>query len=237
MNVRAGRAVRLFASPPHACSYLPGRQAVTTFVDPLLPKSSDLYAALLRLGFRRSGEQIYAPNCPGCEACVPVRIPVAQFRPRRSQRRIEKRNLDLRVTVRRPAFRSEEFALYREYLAARHSGGGMDDPAPEQYLEFLSSSWSDTVFFAFSLGPRTVAVAVADCLGDSMSAVYTFFSPHLPERALGVNAILFEIEEARRRGLRWLYLGYWLSECAKMRYKADYHPQERLLEGAWQPSP
>jgi arginine-tRNA-protein transferase len=225
----------LFITPAHECSYLPGREATTVFVDPSHPKSPALYGYLSRSGFRRSGEHIYRPECGGCQACVPIRVPVASFRPRRSQRRIRRANADLSVRTLEAAFHPEHFALYQAYVNGRHRGGGMDDPTERQYLEFLTSPWSETLFFEFRAGSALVAVAVADLLTDGLSAVYTFFDPALSRRGLGVEAVLWQIEETQRRGLEWLYLGYWVEHSPKMEYKLDYQPQEHFLGGHWAP--
>ncbi|NIR60184.1 MAG: hypothetical protein GWO02_12040, partial [Gammaproteobacteria bacterium] len=82
----------LYATPQHPCSYLSGRRAVTAFVDPYRTLNNRIYSRLADLGFRRSGSYIYRPACPGCDACVPVRIPVEDFRPRRAERRTWRRN-------------------------------------------------------------------------------------------------------------------------------------------------
>jgi arginine-tRNA-protein transferase len=229
----SGTPLAFYATPPHRCSYLAGREAVTVFADPLGHKDARLYSALSRFGFRRSGTHIYRPRCPDCEACVPVRIPVREFRPRRSQRRAWRANADLEVRPARPLFSEEHFRLYERYLTARHSGGGMDEPTPGQYLEFLTSPWADTVFYEFRQGGALVAVAVADRLEDGLSAVYTFFDPDLPARSLGVFAILWEVAEARRLDREFVYLGYWIRESAKMRYKAEYRPLEYLTGAGW----
>ena len=109
----------------------------------------------------------------------------------------------------------------------------MDDPTPHGYLEFLRGTWTDTVFFEFREGEHLLAVAVADRLPDALSAVYAFYDPDLRTRSLGVYCILWQIEAARCAGCEWLYLGYWIAECRKMRYKDRYLPQERLIDGAW----
>ena len=109
----------------------------------------------------------------------------------------------------------------------------MDTPTERSYIEFLASDWCETRFFEFSLAGEPLAVAVVDVLADGLSAVYTFFEPHEQRRALGVNAVLFAIDEAAQRGLPWLYLGYWVSGCQKMDYKREYLPQERLVDGEW----
>ncbi|MEX0951444.1 MAG: arginyltransferase, partial [Gammaproteobacteria bacterium] len=128
-----------YATPPHPCSYLPNREAVTLFADPRFPKTRQLYTALSARGFRRSGEHLYQPHCQGCSACVPVRIPVADYRSNRQQRRTWRRNQDLTVRMQSACYDPEHFALYQRYIAGRHAGGGMDDPTPESYMNFLTA--------------------------------------------------------------------------------------------------
>ena len=224
---------RFFATPAHPCGYLADREATTVFLDPGYPKTPALYTALSRMGFRRSGTHIYRPQCSRCKACIPVRIPVARFRPRRIHRRIRTANRDVTFRVRPARFEPQHFALYRRYISARHAGGGMDDPTPGQYRNFLTTTWCDTLFFEYSLGASVVAVSVIDRLTDALSCVYTFFDPAHVRRSLGTYAILHAIEIARRRSLQWLYLGYYIAESPKMRYKGDYRPQERFVDGRW----
>jgi arginine-tRNA-protein transferase len=224
----------LYASPPHECAYLPGHEAITVFVDPRFPKTPALYGHLARQGFRRSGGDLYRPHCPACRQCVPVRVPVQAFQARRSQRRVWEKNRDLQARECPPLFRQEQFDLYRAYLAGRHRGGGMDNPSPSEYLRFLTAPWADSVFYEFRLGGELLGVAVADCFDDGLSAVYSFFHPAHAQRSLGVYLVLWEIEQARRLGLEYLYLGYWIRDSRKMRYKTDYQPLEYFVEGGWQ---
>lgn len=228
------RRLAFYATPEHPCSYLADRTARTLFADPSVRLDNHIYSRLTLYGFRRSGRHIYRPSCPACEACIPVRIPVREFRPNRSQRRTWAHNRELAVTAREPSFRDDQFDLYRRYVAARHPGGGMDNADPAQYLDFLTSDWSDTLFYEFRLDSRLVAVAVTDRLEQGLSAVYTFFDPQLPARGLGTFAVLWQIEECRRQALECLYLGYWIREAPKMAYKAAFWPLEQFREGAWE---
>ena len=100
-------------------------------------------------------------------------------------------------------------------------------------MEFLTCAWSDTVFYELRLGEDLLGVTVADRLEDGLSAVYTFFDPASAERSLGVFAILWQIAEARRLGMEWVYLGYWIEQSAKMRYKTEYQPLEYFRQGRW----
>ena len=223
-----------FASPPHACGYLPERMAVSVFVDPNAVMDMHVYSRLADYGFRRSGSHVYTPKCPHCRACVPARIPVRQFRPNRAQRRCLRANARVSATPMAVALREEQFALYRRYISSRHPGGGMDDPNPDKYLEFLGSDWSDTLFVEFRQQDHLLAVSVLDVLDQGLSAVYTFFDPDFEAQSPGRFTLLWAIEETRRRGLDWLYLGFWIGASQKMRYKQEYRPLELLLDGQWQ---
>lgn len=234
MTVRVEPAKLLFfATPAHDCSYLPGNDATTLFVDPEFPKDSGVYTLLSQNGFRRSGEHVYRPNCQDCTACVPIRLPVEMFSPRRSQRRTLRDNRDLRVLPRQSEFCEEHFLLYSRYLGARHPHGGMDNPTRKQYREFLLSSWADTLLYEFRLAGHLVAVAVTDRLTDGLSAVYTFFDPDFSRRCIGTYCILWQIEETRQLGFEWLYLGYWIADSPKMLYKQEFQPQEHFIDGRW----
>ncbi len=229
------RDLLFYASEEHPCSYLPGEEAITLFADPKAKMTPQLYSALSDLGFRRSGEYVYAPRCPRCSACLPVRLPVNAFTPDRSQRRNWVLNQDLEVRVLPPEFSEAHFAIYQRYIHSRHPDGSMATPDREQYNRFFRSSWSDTRYVEFSLAGQPLAVAVADVLERGLSAVYTFFDPAEQQRGLGVFAVLWLIEEAKRRGLPYLYLGYLIHESPKMAYKARYRPLEVFRDGRWFP--
>ncbi len=223
-----------YTTRPQPCSYLQDRQSTTLFADPQARLDNGIYGRLIEHGFRRSGEYLYRPDCSGCDACIALRIPVADFAPSRGQRRTLRRNRDLEVTSLPARYDEQQFQLYRRYIRSRHPGGGMDDPTPQGYLSFLSSSWSDTIFHEFRLENRPIAVAVADRLDSGLSAVYTYFDPDCAARSPGNYAILWLIQEARRRNLSWLYLGYWIRECPRMAYKNRYRPFEIYRNDTWE---
>lgn len=224
----------LFLSLPHACSYLPNHEATTLFIDPNGPELHSSYCLLIRKGFRRSGKLVYRPHCSQCAECISVRIPVNEFQPRRTQRRIKQRNHDLVITETMPRFSEEHFALYKKYQHARHAGESMDNGDPAAYQDFLVSSPADTRFLEFRAGDgKLMAVAVFDVVDDGLSAVYTFFDPGVPRRGLGILAILQEIEITRYLGLSHLYLGFWIAGCRKMAYKGNYRPLQGYIDDEW----
>lgn len=223
-----------YVSGIQPCSYLPGQQALNLFADPNARMDSALYSVLCELGFRRSGEYVYAPRCPLCQACLPARLPVEAYRPDRSQRRNWRDNSALQIKVVDTAFREEHFQLYQRYINSRHPDGSMVESDPARFQRFFTSPWSDTRYVEFRQHDQLLAVAVIDLLRDGLSAVYTYFEPEASKRGLGNYAIQWQISEAKRRGLKYLYLGYLVQDCDKMAYKARFHPLEIFRSGHWQ---
>lgn len=226
-------AISFFATPPHPCSYIPGREAVTVFADPRASMSRSLYSTLIQFGYRRSGDHVYTQHCPSCDSCRSLRVRVEDFAPTRSQRRNWLRNKDLEVTVAAAHYKQEHYDLYRRYIDHRHRDGGMTDMDAEHYREFLIAPWCDTDFVEFRYQGQLLCVAVVDRVESGLSAVYTFFDPTQAKRGLGTYAVLWQLEAARQQNLPYVYLGYWIEESAKMAYKAGFHPHEIFMHGEW----
>ena len=224
---------QFYLTPAHECSYLERRTANTLFLDPRDTHSSSTYLNLTRLGFRRSGGHLYRPHCRACNACVPTRIPVDGFVPNRRFRRVLRTNADIEIRIEPAVDDRATYALYDRYISLRHRDGDMYPPSIDQFRSFLFASWSETRFVSSYLDDRLVAIAVTDVLEEGLSAIYTFFEPDLVSRSLGVFSILQQIELCRRIGAPYLYLGYWIKESPKMRYKADYKPIEVYTDGRW----
>ena len=223
----------LYATPEHDCSYLPGQQASTIFADPKVSIDKDLYSQLSYLGFRRSGQHYYRPNCEKCQACTPIRVDAGHFQRSRSQKRIWKKNSSLKGKMLPAGFHEDHYLLYEKYILSRHADGDMYPPSREQYRSFLVDGHDTTQFIEFSEGNQLLCIAVCDQLNDGLSAIYTFFDPDIAERSLGTYAILWQLEEAKSQNLNYLYLGYFIKECKKMAYKTKFSPYEARFEDQW----
>ena len=226
--------LQFYATAPYPCSYLPGRLARSQVATPSYLIDTPTYGHLVASGFRRSGAFTYRPYCDHCRACTPVRVVVDEFAANRTQRRTLTRNANLTARVMDLKFSHEHYALYRRYQSQRHPGGGMDHDSREQYSHFLLQSNVHTRLVEFREHGHLRMVAIIDELADGLSSVYTFFYPERPRQSLGTHSILWQIAEAQRRRLPYIYLGYWIEESRKMRYKTDFQPIEGLLRGSWQ---
>ncbi len=225
--------LRFYVTTPYPCGYLPDHQARSLIATPQHLVDAGVYSDLIRLGFRRSGKYAYRPHCEDCRACVPVRLPVAQFTPSRSQKRAWEQHRHLTVKVREPHDSSEHYALYHAYQQARHAGGGMDGDDAGQYREFLAESNVDTVMVEFFEEETLRMVSVVDHVRDGLSAVYTFYDCSVRSTAYGTYNILWLTAWCRELNLPYLYLGYWIEASRKMAYKRNFRPLQGLLDGTW----
>ncbi len=218
-------------SPPHPCPYLPDQSAqqevfLTRRLDP------EDYHMLMQMGWRRSGSLFYRPCCPSCDACTPIRVRTDAFRRSRSQRRVWRRNPDVRVSVAAPELTQEKHDLYVRYLRYQHDGT-MGESLKDLH-RFLYASPVHTLETCYRIGGRLVGVGTLDVSATAASTVYFFWDPEEHRRSLGTFSALWEIEWARREGLCYYYLGYFIQGLPSMAYKANFRPHEVLTpDGTW----
>lgn len=246
MTEQSRRFPEFYVTAPQPCPYLSGRLERKIFTHLTPDKSSAMVDNLLKGGFRRSQNIAYMPYCDGCHACISVRIVANEFSPSRSMRRILRRNEDLETRRVGAIATSEQYALFRDYIGARHSEGGMADMSVFDYSMMVEDSAVETFITEYRRRPGSrllssavtgdlplAGAALCDRLTDGLSLVYSYFDPDLQNRSLGSYIILEHIEHARSLNLPYLYLGYWIDGSRKMAYKARFTPQERLTRQGW----
>lgn len=193
---------------------------------------ADVDASLAR-GDRRVGEMLYVPSCPACNACEPLRVPVAEFVPTRSQKRVWKANQDLTVTVGPASCSPEKLALFNRHKLERGLARREEPMSEEAYSRWFVRSCVQTVELRYAEGDRTLAVSVLDLGARDASSVYVYFDPDAARRSLGTFSALFEIAWLRHQGGRFYYLGLYVADNRHISYKARFLPHERLIRGTW----
>jgi arginine-tRNA-protein transferase len=232
-----------YVTAPQTCPYLPGRLERKLFTHLTHDKAPALVDNLLKGGFRRSQNIAYMPYCEGCQACVSVRVVVDEFEPTRSMRRVIEHNSDVVARRLQATPTSEQYSLFRAYIDERHADGGMADMTVLDYAMMVEDSIIDTFMTEYRLKGAPpgngaakqplMAVALCDRLSDGISMVYSFYDPDAARRGLGTFMILEHIAHARRLGVPYLYLGYWINGSPKMSYKRRFQPQEQLTANGW----
>jgi arginyl-tRNA--protein-N-Asp/Glu arginylyltransferase len=237
MTFTAPRRPQFFyTTAPLPCPYVDGRTERKVVTEIAGLDAEQMHDRLSRAGFRRSHNIAYAPVCPGCQSCIPIRIRAADFTPSRTQRRILRAN-ELVEGFDVPArATAEQFHLFQRYQNARHGEGDMATMSFYDYRAMVEDTPIETVVAEFrDADNRLLGACLTDRLGDGLSAVYSFFDPTIDRRSLGTYAILWLVQRAVRLGLPHVYLGYWVPESPKMAYKARFSASEVLVRGSWRP--
>jgi arginine-tRNA-protein transferase len=216
------------------CPYLTEKTARMPLRLPLRELSRVELETRLAEGDRRQGVVLYRTDCPACRACEPIRIDVSAFTPSRNERRVKKlAERALRYEIGPPENDPRRVELYNLHRIGR---GLADDPTPidaRSYQEFLVASCCESFELRYYSGSDLLGIAVTDRGEDSLSAVYCYYDPAHAALGIGTYSILTQIELCRAWNLRWLYLGLYIAESDRMRYKARFFPHERLLGGRW----
>ncbi len=213
------------------CPYLPGREARWAIHLATTPPAAAELDELLAAGFRRQGMWFYRPCCASCEECVPLRVPAADFRPSRSQRRTLAGLGELRPRLlATPQWSACHTALLARYLGWRH---GLEAAVAGELSSTFFPAGFPTRLLELWRGDELLAAMVIDWGEDSASAVCACYAPESSRLGLGTASILHLLGAARTLGLNWVYLGLWIDAHPKMHYKTRFRPHERLIDGCW----
>ena len=223
------RTLRHLVEAPRGCSYLDGQVASLEHRIMLDVTPAEL-EALLDRGWRRFGVDYFRPTCPRCEQCVPTRLVVADFAPTRSQRRARRKAEGLCVRVGPPDVDAERLALYHAWHAERETAREWSPAVLDEREYRLQFAFPHPAAreIAYLDGDRLIAIGICDETPRAWSLVYFFYDPAYRDRSLGVANVVLAVEIAAARGLPYVHLGYRVSDCASLRYKARFGPREEL---------
>ena len=219
----------------YPCSYLKNKVAKAEIIETTSKRSEKNFTQLMKNGYRRSGKYTYKPICENCSSCIPIRISVNDFQPNKTQKRTLKRGEKLLTSVKKSLiFNEHEFFLFSKYQQIKHAVTFNEYDVENTYKNFLLKSCIETELVTFfDTEQKTKIVSVVDPLCDGLSAVYTFYDPSDKKNSFGTYAILWQIEECKRRNKKFLYLGYLVQECSNMVYKKNFKPYDIFINNKW----
>ncbi len=220
------------------CPYLEGQIARMPLRIPSRTITLEEADQRLAKGHRRTGEFIYQTQCPACNACLPIRIPISDYAFSSNQKRVLKRgNQKFRNEFSELTVDPQRVALFNKHRTLRGLAGEEAEISVDEYAWGFVRSCFLSFEITYWLQRRLVCLAVCDLGKTSLSAVYTFYDPDLAEDSLGTYSILKQIEYCQSFNLDHLYLGYYVADCQSMAYKQRFLPHQKLIDGQWIESP
>ncbi|TDL29717.1 hypothetical protein BD410DRAFT_736841 [Rickenella mellea] len=163
------------------------------------------------------------------------------------------------VALESSSFTQEKYALYEKYQQTvhydyRNSQTGFIDflvdtplvPEPIPYTrdppKHLPQNYG-SYHQLYRLDGKLIAMAVLDILPSCVSSVYFMYDAEWERFSLGKASALREaslakeIHEHGALDMKYLYMGFYIHSCQKMRYKGDYSPSFLLdpVDYTWHP--
>ena len=226
--------IQFYVTTKYTCGYIDGQDAQSIVATPNKNINSENFSSLMNKGFRRSGQFVYKPKCKNCNACIPIRVLASDFNVSKSQKRIKKYLDKLSVKLLPLIFNEEHYNLYVNYQNTRHRNSDQAEDGVADYNNFLIKSNVNSKLVEFRLNNQLKIVTIIDIIDDGISAVYTFYDCSDQKLSLGTMSIIWLLEFCKKENLSFLYLGYWIHESQKMKYKTNFKPYELMIEGIWQ---
>src|SRR5581483_10068862 len=131
---------------------------------------------------------------------------------------------------------SEQYALFRTYIDARHADGGMAEMSVLDYSLMVEDSVVETFVTEYRIRPDPngdgssplLAVSLCDRLSDGVSMVYSFYDPYQKHRSLGTYLHPHPVGYSPSQGQPFVYLRYRNEGSRQTRHQNRLGPEERL---------
>jgi arginine-tRNA-protein transferase len=167
-------------------------------------------------------------------------VPVAAFKPDRSQRRaIAANEKAIKLIISSPSIDQARLELYDRFHRFQHLNKGWPrhgEENPGAYVESFVDNPFPTEEWCYYLDDKLIGVGYVDALPEGLSAIYFFYDPDERQRSLGTYNVLSVIREAAHRHLPHVYLGYFVEGCRSLEYKGRFQPNEAISpDGEWRP--
>ncbi|EMR11529.1 hypothetical protein PNEG_00540 [Pneumocystis murina B123] len=140
-----------------------------------------------------------------------------------------------KVTIESNTYTDEKYALYVNYQTYIHKEPenrikkkGFIRFLCDTPLKFDSKTGCGTFHQCYRLDGKLIAMGVIDILPGGISSVYFMYESNMQNLCLGKISACQEICLVRERKCQFYYMGYYIHNHQKMKYKGEYHPSELL---------
>ena len=208
------------------CSYLKGRNQ-TLHYKVIESCSKECNHTFVEMGYRRFGKMYFRPICGDCSECQSIKIDVDNFQWNKSKRRVLKKAKDISIIIQKPSITKEHIELFEKYHIYKQEKSGWDykEVTYEAYYSaFVDGAYDYGYEVLYFFGERLIGVDLIDILLEGISSIYFYYDPDFAKYSLGKLSLYYQIIMAKERGLKWVYLGYYVKDCPSLAYKADYKP-------------
>lgn len=180
--------------------------------------------ALWAEGWRHFGTEFFryslTEHDSEVQTVVPLRMELSQLALSKSQRRVLRKNADVRVELRPASLSSEVLAIFQRHKTR------FTENVPEDLTSFLGREPAtvpcECLEFCCFLEGELIAASFLDVGATAVSSVYGVFEPACASRSLGIFTMLTEMLWAREQGKQFAYPGYATHGASHYDYKKQF---------------
>ena len=214
------------------CAYLDNVRQTTDYkiVDNC---STSFCEDLIERGWRRFGSMFFRPVCADCQACESFKIDVKNFEFSKSQRRILRKNENMKIVMQKPQVTSAHlnlFEKYHEHMKEKRDWSHETTTSRHYYASFVHGHEDFGYEVLYFVDNSLVGVDLIDILPNGISSIYFYYDPDFSKYSLGTFSMLKQVQIAQDNNLDWIYMGYYVKGCQSLEYKSRYKPYH-VLQG------
>ena len=208
------------------CSYLDDKEQSTHYkiIDNCSHKECQ---DLVERGFRRFGKMYFRPICAECSECQSLKIEVEKFVFSKSARRVLKKAVKFQTIIQTPTLTKAHLSLFEKYHAHMKTKKGWqhhETTAEHYYQSFVNGHYDFGYEILYFDEKKLIGVDLIDILEDGISSIYFYYDTDYARYSLGKLSLYQQIQIAKHKQKKWIYLGYYVKECDSLSYKAEYKP-------------
>ncbi|BCE03787.1 hypothetical protein [Marinicellulosiphila megalodicopiae] len=213
-------------SEPHDCPYIEQQAQESFFLAKRV--DSDELDILFNQGWRRFAYYYFKPSCLTCEKCTPIRVPVAEFKASKNQRKIlnkqHKQYPEFRVEFNEKLYHEEIYQIYKSHNTRFTQACDSE----ENFINAHFNDTCDSIQSEYYLGDQLIAVGFLDVSDNTISSSYFIYHTDFQHLNLGTLSVLKEIEYCKQLEKQFYHLGYWIEDNQSMAYKNKFFPHELM---------
>lgn len=177
--------------------------------------------AYLVKGWFRSAQYIYTISSIPLEGAlyfpIRIRLPLQNYKFRKSLRKIIKKNKQFRTISRKATITPEKEALYQKFIVR------FDTYISPTLIDALQEGGETTIYNTYEIavydGDKLIAVSFFDLGKSAIASIKGVFDPAYDKYSLGFYTMLAEIQYGKTNGFEYYYPGYVIPDYPKFDYK------------------
>ncbi len=185
----------------------------------------------IKAGYFNQSEGAGEFKCPSCRKCFSTAVKIDEYSPSKSQKKLLRKNKDLKFSFTEPFATREAYDLFQDYLRNRHPDSNMLYFSFEEFRDKVMGHSSVAIL---KLNNKVIAMSLIDSDSEIIVGDYCFYNTAISkERSLGTLMDLKILEYAQEKKVPFTSFGAINNESPKLKHKGNYSGTYISTDSKW----